>query len=142
MRVLLDVNILASFLLSPASDSPIHALLRAGFMGAYTLVLPQEVLEELVRTIKARPHLQARITAAQAEELVDLLGQIAQSIPTIPEAIPRVTRDPKDDYLLAYALIGDVDYLVTGDHDLLALGQVERVKIISPREFWEIIAGQ
>jgi predicted nucleic acid-binding protein len=50
-----------------------------------------------------------------------------------------VTRDIKDDYLLAYALVGRADYLVTGGEDLLVLGDVEGVKIVRPAEFWRVI---
>ena len=43
---------------------------------------------------------------------------------------------PKDDYLLAYGLMGGADYLVTGDEDLLTLGDVEGLKIVSRRQGW------
>ncbi len=50
-----------------------------------------------------------------------------------------VTRDPKDDYLLAYALVGKADYLVTGDEDLLELEQVDALKIVTAREFLTVL---
>ena len=142
MRVLLDTNVLISYLLSPKPTSPIGYIVRACFQGDCTLVLPQEVLEELETTATQRRHLRGKITAAQIRELVDLLTQISECIPSIPEAIPAVTRDPKDDYLLTYALVGQVDYLVTGDADLLSLGQVDPVKIVTPHQFQEILDKQ
>jgi len=36
---------------------------------------------------------------------------------------PAITRDRSDDYLLAYALVGQADYLVTGDRGLLVRGK-------------------
>jgi predicted nucleic acid-binding protein len=51
-----------------------------------------------------------------------------------------LTRDPKDDYLLTYALAGQADYLVTGDADLLVLGQVGTVRIVSPADFAALLA--
>jgi hypothetical protein len=53
-----------------------------------------------------------------------------------------VTRDPKDDYLIAYALVGAADYRVTGDRDLLVLGQVDDVKIVTPRAFATLLEGR
>lgn len=44
-------------------------------------------------------------------------------------------RDPEDDYLLAYALVGKADYLVTGDRDLLVLGSVGKTKIVTAQQF-------
>jgi len=38
----------------------------------------------------------------------------------------------RDDYLVAYALVGGADYLVTGDADLLVLARVGEVKIVTP----------
>ena len=49
-----------------------------------------------------------------------------------------VTRDPKDDYLLAHATIGRCDFLVTGDRDLLDIQKIDRLSIITPGEFAEI----
>ncbi len=54
-------------------------------------------------------------------------------VPTIVEPILPVTSDPKDDYLLAYTLVGQANYLVTGDEGLLTLGTVAGLKIVSPR---------
>lgn len=69
--------------------------------------------------------------------MVDVLSEVSEIVPRITTEIPAVTRDPKDDYLLAYALVGQVDYLVTGDRDLLVLGQVEHTKIVTARDFAE-----
>lgn len=60
-------------------------------------------------------------------------------IPKISGTIPAVTRDPKDDYLLAYAVVGAADYLVTGDEDLLILKQVQTVTLCRPRDFVELV---
>ena len=51
------------------------------------------------------------------------------------ESIPAICRDPKDDYLLAHALIGSADYLISRDKDLLTLREVEGIKIVEPAEF-------
>lgn len=51
-----------------------------------------------------------------------------------------MTRDPKDDYLIAYAVIGEADYLVTGDKDLLVLEQIAGVTIVTPARFADLLA--
>lgn len=50
-----------------------------------------------------------------------------------------VTRGPNDDHLLAYAVVGEADYLVTGDKDLLVIQRVGDVKIITPVDFASLI---
>ena len=53
--------------------------------------------------------------------------------------VRRVCRDPDDDQILAIAVIGTVDALVTGDADLLALGAHGGVNISSIADF-EVLA--
>ena len=41
--------------------------------------------------------------------------------------------------MLSVAVSADVDYLVTGDNQLLALGHIEKIPIVSPRAFLDIL---
>jgi putative PIN family toxin of toxin-antitoxin system len=57
-----------------------------------------------------------------------------------PEALPeRVCRDKDDDVVLGTALAGKADVIVTGDDDLLVLKQFRGVRILSPRQFLEVL---
>jgi len=49
--------------------------------------------------------------------------------------------DPDDDKYLAAALEGRATLVVTGDPDLLALGEYEGIRIVSPRLFLGLLAG-
>jgi len=43
---------------------------------------------------------------------------------------------------LAYALVGEADYLITGDKDLLELqGQVAGLDILTPAQFIDVLAS-
>ena len=139
MRALLDTNILISYLLTPDRDSPIVEIVQAAVLGRFTLLLPEALLEELAAKVGEKPYLARRIAPEELAELAEILGQVAEVIPRITQPIPAVTRDPKDDYLLAYALVGQADYLVTGDQDLLVLKEVEGIAIVTPRDFWDVV---
>jgi predicted nucleic acid-binding protein len=52
-----------------------------------------------------------------------------------PAAIEPVTRNAADDLVLAAAVTGDVDVVVTRDKELLALESYESIGIVSPRSF-------
>ncbi|HEY8600745.1 MAG TPA: putative toxin-antitoxin system toxin component, PIN family [Thermomicrobiales bacterium] len=136
MRVLIDTNIFISYLLSPPeSASTISRLVEAALLGEFTLLLPEELLAELAEKLRTSRKLSRRISVDEGQELIDLLRQAAVALPTIVEAIPAVVRDPKDDYLIAQALLGDAGILISRDKDLLSLKQVEQVQILSPFQF-------
>lgn len=139
MRAILDTNILVTYLLTGEQDSAVARVVRAGLLGEYTLLLPAELLEELARKAREKRYLVQRIAPEDVVELAAILARVAETIPKITDEIPAVTRDPKDDYLLAYALVGEAGYLVTGDRDLLILKQVGDTRIITALEFWDLI---
>ena len=59
----------------------------------------------------------------------------------IPDQTSEIkVRDEDDRWVLESALRAKADILVTGDNDLLVLSKnITRIKIISPRGFWEIL---
>lgn len=141
MRVLADTNLFISYLLnsgdkSSAAQTFFHAAL---IEGRFVLLVPQDVLKEIMDTISRKPYLRKYIRPQQAARLVKLVKAIGIEISVIEEPIPKICRDPKDDYLLAYALIGGADYLVTGDQDLLSLQQIGPITIVSPAQFATLI---
>ena len=139
MRVLLDTNIFISYLLPSGHEGPIQAIVEAAVEGAFVLLLPAELAKEFSRKVATKKYLARRILPREASELMGILAQVAEVIPEIPETIPRATRDEKDDYLLAHALLAKADFLVTGDEDLLVLGVVDGVKIVSPSKFLRVL---
>ena len=56
----------------------------------------------------------------------------------ILEEVRRVCRDAEDDPILGTAVAARCDLLVTGDKDLLELGDYQTIPIVSPRGFWSL----
>ena len=50
-----------------------------------------------------------------------------------------VSRDPDDNRILEAAVAGAADYIVTGDQDLLVLGEFEGIAIVTPTRFLAIL---
>jgi len=76
-------------------------------------------------------------TARRIKELFSLLDNYATVVS--PRRKVNVCRDVKDNFLLEVALEGKADYLITGDEDLLALNPFQKIKILMPKDFKEII---
>lgn len=142
MHVILDTNVLVSRLLVRSSaNASVVQIITAAILGKYTLLMPEEVFDELRRLRTTKEYLRNRISERDVEDLVRVLGSIAVMLPRQTKPIPSVLRDPKDDFLLIAAAIGDADYLVTGDRDLLDIREhLTRPRIVAVAEFLEILS--
>lgn len=131
MRLVVDTNILISALLVEASLSAhLIVLWRQGRFG---LLTSAEQLDELMRVTRY-PKIRERLAPALAGRLINELRDIAVVLKNLPTVT--VCRDPYDDYLLAMAVAGSADFLVTGDkRDLLSLKLHEGTKIVTVRDF-------
>lgn len=127
MRLVLDTNILVSALISSAG--PPGQLLAAVRDKRVTLVTSEEQIAEL-RDVLGRERLRPYLRQEDAEDLLATIDAIA----TVVDRLPTITLspDPKDNPILATAVAGDADFLVSGDKgDLLALGQIEGIPIVT-----------
>lgn len=137
VRGVLDTNVLVSGLIG--EQGPPRQLIDAWLEGRYTLVTSLYQAEELNHTL-SYPRIASRLRLEETELnliLAALLSE-AEVTPGLVE-LPGVTGDPKDDPLLACAVEGNADYLVSGDRDLLDLGEYEGIQIVSPRQFARIL---
>lgn len=150
IRALFDTNVYISYLLPSKEGNTVERIVQAAFDGSFTLLMAQEIADEFSRKVAGKKYLAQRIPKEAAEGLIKAILEVAEVIPAIstgpidptgPSRFPVVSRDAKDDYLLAYALVGSADYLVTGDDDLLALTEVEGVQIIRPAAFNQILTS-
>ena len=136
-KVVLDTNQFVSSLLS--THGPQRRLIDAWRQRAFLLLLAPGQIDE-VAAVLSRPKIRKKypIAPRDRDAFLQLLRVDALLLPHI-EA-PRVCRDPDDDYLLGCAAAGGVDYLVTGDDDLLTVGRYREVSILRAREFLALLS--
>jgi predicted nucleic acid-binding protein len=71
------------------------------------------------------------------------MAEVSEAIVEVPSgSLLPVSRDPDDDHVLAAAVVGEADCIVTGDKDLLVLDPYEGIRIVTPREFLDVLEGQ
>ena len=79
-----------------------------------------------------------KIEAGLADEICAELESELEVIE--PEPLSKsVCRDKDDNWVLAAALTGRADFVVSGDKDLLILKEFHGIKILSPRQFVELL---
>jgi predicted nucleic acid-binding protein len=87
-----------------------------------------------IRRASRYPKFQAVLQPAKVGTMVNNLQRALVLDHLVIEA---ETDDPDDAFLLAMALAGDADYLVTGDQraGLLQRGHIQRTRIVTPTVF-------
>ena len=134
MRVILDTNVLLGALISPYSVP--DSIYRAWRAAKFELVTSTAQLEEL-RRVSRYPKLKPLLPAHRVGTMVNNMhGAILLSVlPALPDGTE--LNDPNDAFLLAMALAGEADYLVTGDKraGLLQRGSFGRTRIVGPSTF-------
>jgi putative PIN family toxin of toxin-antitoxin system len=139
LRVVLDTNVLLSGIAYPASVP--GKIMAAWRHGSVDVLLSVFILDELRRVLPRLAHRHG-LTSAEIDDLVDVLSIQAELIDPLPGLEPDL-RDIDDQpvlgTLLAALEASSVNYLITGEKDLLALA--ERYPVVTPAKFWEMHAG-
>ena len=135
MRVSIDTNVFISYLLNDEADRAPSRLIRAALHRDFELHLSENQIIELVATVRAKSYLQFRISDDMLQDFVHHLRNTATIVPEITHELPSFTRDPADDYLITHGLLERIDYLVTGDKDLLVLERINDLLIVTPADF-------
>ena len=129
MRVVLDTNV---FIAAVVADGLCRDLVRIRVLPHKLLTSPP-LLRELRTTLRNK-------FAVDPTEL-PLLSQLNEEAEIVAPAqfSGRVCRDKSDDVVLATAVTGKADLIVTGDDDLLVLKEFRGIRILSPRGFLELL---
>jgi putative PIN family toxin of toxin-antitoxin system len=132
MRVVLDTNTIISGLFWGGVPWQVYS---AAFAEHYTLLTTDDLLNELMIVLNRPKFVQSlAIFKRTAEDIVSEYRQVAEFV--IPAEIPSdVIRDPKDRAVLACAVGGKADFIVSGDKDLLILRTYENIRILNAAQF-------
>jgi putative PIN family toxin of toxin-antitoxin system len=128
VKLFLDTNILISaFVTRGATFEVVKACIQKG----HTLYVSGYVLKELKKVLTQK----FKFTKSEIAEIVTAIKLATQNAPNA-SLKTRVSRDKKDDPILASAVKIAADCIITGDKDLLTLKEYESIPILLPSEFW------
>jgi len=132
VKVFLDTNVLVAAFATRGlcADLFAHVLLE------HDLIVGEVVLTELGRKL----HTKLRLPKKTFDEIeAQLRGGVVVKAPA--KRLGPGISDPYDEWVVASAVAGGADVLVTGDAAVLKLGKRAPLPIVSPRGLWELLRG-
>ena len=130
MTIVLDTNVIVAAF---ATEGLCHAVFEV-CLDQHQIVLNEFILKEVTETLKKK----LKMPEAAVQEVIRFLRDQSDIIDHAkPET--HISRDPKDDMILALAAVAHSHYIITGDEDLLILKSFNDIPILSPRQFWEAL---
>ena len=133
MRLVLDTNTVFSGLLWQGPPYRVLAMVRQ--QPNLLLFSSAALLDELANVL-TRPAATRRLALIGKSAREVLADYVAVVDLVEPLEVPRVVpNDPDDDHVIAAARAARVDYIVSGDSDLLSLGGFQGIRILTASAF-------
>ena len=135
-RVVLDTNIVVSAFLWGGTP---RLLITGAIESGIILLSSDDILAELERTLnKSKFDDQFRLIKKTRSQITSEYSQLTTIV--VPTPLPAgIVRDAKDDMILAAAVGGNADAVVSGDKDLTSLKTYEKISILTPVQFLAIL---
>ena len=126
MRIVLDTNVLIASLISRGKC---YALVENS-LKVHEIISSKFILDELAEKLQKK-------FKYKTEDINEALSIFCSKMEiVIPSPLEQqVCRDIDDDWILATALAGKAQCIVTGDKDLLAIARFENIDIVAPVDF-------
>lgn len=133
IRAVLDTNVWISGFLWKGTA---RHLLELAWARRYTPLTTHAILHEMSVVLAA----DFEVPPERVLEIQRSIIAISELV-TIPSLMPYPVRDPKDLPIIACALEGRADFLVSGDRDLLILRRIHRIPVLTIRQFLQKLAA-
>ena len=138
LRAVLDTNVFVSAFLSRNPSSPTQELVRRWLADEFVLVSSSALLEELSGKLLERGIETTRVT-----EFIELVVRLGEVVELHDNSLNRViTSDADDDIVVASAVAGRANYLVTYDpHFDMLQGNYQGINIVKAIPFLRVLRG-
>ena len=130
MRVIIDTNVLVSGIFFGGLPGRI---LKMWEDKKIKLVASSDIFHEYSGVIR---RLGRKYPLLETSSILDLLAVELEMVRT-KKIHPSICRDPDDDKFIACAIAGKVEIIISGDQDLLALYMHQKIRFISPSQFFK-----
>ena len=140
MRIVLDTNVLISALLSPRSNST--QILRFVIDDAVSLVISRNIIDEANRVVRY-PKLVKLLekNGIKPDEIAFTIEKLSKIASVTPGELTLdvIQDDPSDNEIVACAVEGEADFIISGDHHLTELKEFRGIMILNPATLLAIV---
>lgn len=134
-RAVFDTNVFVSASLSKNANSPTRELLERWKRDEFTLIICDQIAKEVIEKLKERS-----IAPEAVDEQISALVRAAEWVIVPDERIEALLSDPDDNVVVACAVEGRANYLVTYDPHFNSLsGEYRGIKIVKAIPFLEVL---
>jgi uncharacterized protein len=135
LRAVLDTNVIVSSLQFPKGT--LGGIWQPFHEGRYGIILSKFIVAETARKLRDK----FRWEEAELQRSLRAIVRKAEIVE--PKTIPRVVpNDSDDDHIVACAVEGLADLIVSGDRDLQALGSYAGIPIVRPADFLRTVTAK
>jgi len=132
MKIVLDANIFISSFFWRGNPRLIIERIIAGMDILY---ITKEILDE-IEDVVSRPKFHA--SAEEIEYYINSIEEIGNKI-IVKQHIKNGSRDTSDNKYIECAITANADYIISGDIHLLELREYGTIKIVTPKDYLEIV---
>jgi putative PIN family toxin of toxin-antitoxin system len=132
VKIVIDSNVFISSFFWGGYPKEVFERIINGFDELY---ITDEILKEISSVMNSRKF---GTNIKEIEDYIKIIKKYSNKIVSknVPESI---SRDKDDDKILQCGLDGNVDFIVTGDEDLLVLREYKSIRIIKPKDYLKIV---
>jgi len=134
MKIVLDANIFISSFFWGGNP---RTVLKRAIAKQDELFITSKILNEIEEVI-IRPKFHAG--RDEIEFYIKSIEEIANKV-TIVNEIKKGSRDKKDNKYIDCGMACNADYIISGDIHLLEMKKIAAVKIVTAKEYLDIVAG-
>ena len=130
--VVIDANVFVSAAIQRGAS---YRIVESWLTGTadFEVVMCPALLDEIREVLTTRPRLRKWISLETATLFVDTIETLVDLVDD-PAEISNETRNPNDDYLITLARTNDVEFIISGDKDLLDW-ETQQPPVMTPTRF-------
>lgn len=132
MKILFDTNVLISTFLAFKGGNSCYDVIDHA-IEYHQLYYTAYIMEEFTRVFKEDFHYPDSVIDKFTAFIITSFKKADSA-----DIVENISRDPKDDQVLADAFKNNLEVIVTGDNDLLVLKTYKGIKIVSPKDYWKL----